>query len=210
VTKLTAIPKSLTASQARYGADSTDTEAYAAHVRAQLALLGEDPAREGLLKTPERVAKAMGFLTRGYAMSLSEVVGDALFEEEHENMVMVRDIELYSMCEHHMLPFFGKAHVAYIPNTRIVGLSKLPRIVDMFARRLQVQERLTDQVARAIEEVLEPRGVGVVIEAFHMCMMMRGVEKQNSRTITSALRGVFRDDGKTRDEFLRLAYAGER
>jgi GTP cyclohydrolase I len=190
--------------------DAAVTSAYADRVREQLALLGEDPDREGLLKTPERVAKAMGFLTRGYAMSLEEVVGDALFEEEHENMVMVRDIELYSMCEHHMLPFFGKAHVAYIPNRRIVGLSKLPRIVDMFARRLQVQERLTDQVARAVEEVLEPRGVGVVIEAFHMCMMMRGVEKQNSRTITSALRGVFRDDGKTRDEFLRLAYSAQR
>jgi GTP cyclohydrolase I len=210
VTKLTAIAKSAAHLPARYDTDSAVTDAYAAHVREQLALLGEDPEREGLLKTPERVAKAMGFLTRGYGLSLKEVVGDALFEEEHENMVMVRDIELYSMCEHHMLPFFGKAHVAYIPNTRIVGLSKLPRIVDMFARRLQVQERLTDQVAKAIEEVLEPRGVGVVIEAFHMCMMMRGVEKQNSRTITSALRGVFRDDAKTRDEFLRLAYAGER
>jgi GTP cyclohydrolase IA len=180
---------------------------YATLVRQQLQLLGEDPEREGLLKTPERVAKAMSFLTDGYGMSLEGVVGEALFEEEHENMVMVRDIELYSLCEHHMLPFFGKAHVAYIPNRRIVGLSKLPRIVDMFARRLQVQERLTEQVAKAIEEVLEPRGVGVVIEAFHMCMMMRGVEKQNSRTITSALRGVFRDDGKTRDEFLRLSYA---
>ena len=187
-----------------------DTDAYAAHVRDQLALLGEDPDREGLLKTPERVAKAMGFLTQGYAMSLDDVVGDALFQEEHENMVMVRDIELYSLCEHHLLPFFGKAHVAYIPNKRIVGLSKLPRIVEMFARRLQVQERLTEQVAKAIEEVLQPRGVGVVIEAFHMCMMMRGVEKQNSRTITSALRGVFRDDGKTRDEFLRLAYTSSR
>ena len=191
--------------------DAVDaTTAYGEHVRAQLALLGEDPHREGLQKTPERVAKAMSFLTRGYGMSLESVVGDALFQEEHENMVMVRDIELYSLCEHHLLPFFGKAHVAYIPNKRIVGLSKLPRIVDMFARRLQVQERLTEQVAKAIDEVLQPRGVGVVIEAFHMCMMMRGVEKQNSRTITSALRGVFREDGKTRDEFLRLAYSSAR
>jgi GTP cyclohydrolase I len=189
----------------------TDASAvYAELVRDQLALLGEDPEREGLLKTPERVANAMAFLTRGYDMSLEDVVGDALFEEDHENMVMVRDIELYSLCEHHLLPFFGKAHVAYIPRKRIVGLSKLPRIVEMFARRLQVQERLTEQVAKAIEEVLEPLGVGVVIEAYHMCMMMRGVEKQNSRTITSALRGVFREDGKTRDEFLRLAYATNR
>jgi len=185
-------------------------EGYAALVRRQLGMLGEDPEREGLLRTPERVAKAMRFLTAGYEMTVEDVVGSALFEEEHENMVMVRDIELYSLCEHHMLPFFGKAHVAYIPNGRIVGLSKLPRVVEMFARRLQVQERLTEQVAKAIDDVLAPRGVGVVIEAFHMCMMMRGVEKQNSRTITSALRGVFRDDGKTRDEFLRLAYASAR
>jgi GTP cyclohydrolase I len=187
-----------------------DDAGYAALVRRQLALLGEDPQREGLVRTPDRVAKAMHFLTAGYEMTVQTVVGSALFEEEHENMVMVRDIELYSLCEHHMLPFFGKAHVAYIPNGRIVGLSKLPRIVEMFARRLQVQERLTEQVAKAIDEVLAPRGVGVVIEAFHMCMMMRGVEKQNSRTITSALRGVFRDDAKTRDEFLRLAYATAR
>jgi GTP cyclohydrolase I len=191
-------------------ADEAPTDAYAALVRDQLVLLGEDPDREGLVKTPERVAKAMGFLTLGYTMTLQDAVGDAMFEEEHANMVMVRDIELYSLCEHHLLPFFGKAHVAYIPNGRIVGLSKLPRIVDMFARRLQVQERLTEQVAKAIEDVLQPRGVGVVIEAVHMCMMMRGVEKQNSRTITSALRGVFRDDAKTRDEFLRLAYAAQR
>jgi GTP cyclohydrolase IA len=187
-----------------------DDAGYAALVRQQLALLGEDPDREGLVRTPDRVAKAMHFLTAGYEMTVEQIVGSALFEEEHENMVMVRDIELYSLCEHHMLPFFGKAHVAYIPNGRIVGLSKLPRIVEMFARRLQVQERLTEQVAKAIDDVLAPRGVGVVIEAFHMCMMMRGVEKQNSRTITSALRGVFRDDGKTRDEFLRLAYATAR
>jgi len=189
---------------------SAPTDGYAQLVRQQLAMLGEDPDREGLLKTPDRVAKAMQFLTVGYGMSLEGVVGDALFEEQHENMVMVRDIELYSLCEHHLLPFFGKAHVAYIPNGRIVGLSKLPRIVEMFARRLQVQERLTEQVAKAIEEVLAPRGVGVVIEAYHMCMMMRGVQKQNSRTITSALRGVFREDGKTRDEFLQLAYASPR
>jgi len=185
---------------------TVDTD-YAALVRRQLGLLGEDPDREGLVRTPDRVAKAMHFLTAGYEMTVEDVVGSALFEEAHENMIMVRDIELYSLCEHHMLPFFGKAHVAYIPSGRIVGLSKLPRIVEMFARRLQVQERLTDQVASAIDDVLAPRGVGVVIEAFHMCMMMRGVEKQNSRTITSALRGVFRDDAKTRDEFLRLAYA---
>jgi GTP cyclohydrolase I len=175
-------------------------------VRRQLELLGEDPARDGLLKTPERVAKTQAWLTRGYDLRVEDVVGDAVFEEAHENMVVVRDIELYSMCEHHMLPFFGKAHVAYIPNGKIFGLSKLPRIVEIFSRRLQVQERLTDQVAQAIEDVLKPRGVGVVIEAVHLCMMMRGVEKQNSKTITSALRGQFRDCPMTRDEFLRLAH----
>ncbi|MFI5232718.1 MAG: GTP cyclohydrolase I FolE [Gemmatimonadales bacterium] len=175
-------------------------------VRSELGLLGEDPEREGLLKTPHRVAESMLWLTRGYEMDVAEIVGDAVFDEAHQSMVMVRDIELYSLCEHHMLPFFGKAHIAYIPDGRIVGLSKLPRIVDMFARRLQVQERLTEQVAAAIQEVLKPLGVGVVIEAYHLCMMMRGVEKQNSKTITSALRGSFRDDAKTRDEFLRLAY----
>jgi GTP cyclohydrolase IA len=175
-------------------------------VRRELELIGEDPARQGLVKTPERVAKAMSWLTRGYDMNVADVVGDAVFEEEHESMVMVRDIELYSMCEHHMLPFFGKAHIAYIPDGRIVGLSKLPRIVEVFARRLQVQERLTEQIAQAIEDVLRPEGVGVVIECEHLCMMMRGVEKQNSKTITSALRGSFRDDAMTRDEFLRLAH----
>jgi GTP cyclohydrolase I len=184
----------------------TLTERYADLVAEQLSLVGEDPDREGLIKTPERVAKAMQFLTAGYSQSPADVVGDAVFAEEHRSMVLVRDIELYSLCEHHMLPFFGKCHVAYIPNGRIVGLSKLPRIVDVFARRLQVQERLTEQIADAIDEVLSPEGVGVVIEAEHLCMMMRGVEKQNSRTLTSALRGSFRDDARTRDEFLRLAY----
>ena len=175
-------------------------------VRRQLALLGEDPDREGLIKTPARVANALAYLTAGYALEAEDVVGDALFEEHHENMVMVRDIELYSMCEHHMLPFYGRAHIAYIPDGRIVGLSKLPRIVEVYARRLQVQERLTEQVAEAITRVLRPLGVGVVIECAHLCMMMRGVEKQNSRTITSALRGVFREDSRTREEFLRLAH----
>ena len=175
-------------------------------VRRQLELLGEDPDREGLLKTPERVAKALSWLTRGSTMSVNDVIGDAVFAESHENMVMVRDIELYSLCEHHMLPFFGRAHVAYIPNGRIVGLSKVARVVEVFARRLQVQERLTEQVAEAIDEVLQPQGVGVVIEAVHLCMMMRGVEKQNSRTITSAMRGTFRDCPMTRNEFLSLAH----
>ena len=182
---------------------------YAELVRRQLALLGEDPGREGLLRTPDRVANAMAWLTRGYAECVEDVVGEALFEEEHRNMVMVRDIELYSLCEHHLLPFFGKAHVAYIPDGRIVGLSKLPRIVEVFARRLQVQERLTEEIASAVERVLRPAGVGVVIEAYHLCMMMRGVEKQNSKTITSAVRGSFRDDARTRAEFLYLAHGHE-
>ena len=175
-------------------------------VRSQLELLGEDPSRDGLLKTPERVAASLKWLTRGYERDARQVIGDALFDESHANMIMVRDIELYSLCEHHMLPFYGKAHVAYIPNGKIVGLSKLPRVVDVFAQRLQVQERLTEQIAQAIQDVLAPRGVGVVIEAYHLCMMMRGVEKQNSKTITSALRGSFRSDARTRDEFLQLAH----
>ena len=177
-------------------------------VREILAAIGEDPRREGLLKTPERVEASLRFLTQGYGMTVEEVIGDAVFEESHQSMIMVRDIELYSLCEHHLLPFFGRAHVAYIPNGKILGLSKVARIVDVFARRLQVQERLTDHIADAIMDVLKPTGVGVVIEAAHFCMMMRGVEKQNSRTVTSALRGIFRDDSKTRDEFLRLAYGG--
>jgi len=177
-------------------------------IRRELELIGEDPRREGLLKTPERVAKSMKFLTQGYASSAEEVVGKGIFKEEHDNMIMVRDIELYSLCEHHMLPFFGKAHVAYIPNGKIVGLSKIPRIVDVYARRLQVQERLTEEIAEGLCRVLQPSGVGVVIEAYHLCMMMRGVQKQNSKTITSALRGAFREDPKTRDEFLRLAHNG--
>jgi GTP cyclohydrolase IA len=175
-------------------------------VHRQLELLGEDPERDGLRKTPERVAKSLAWLTRGYALDARGVIGDALFEETHENMVMVRDIEMYSMCEHHMLPFFGKVHIAYIPDGKIVGLSKLPRLVEVFARRLQVQERLTEQVADAIEEVLAPKGVGVVIEAVHLCMMMRGIQKQDSKTITSALRGQFRDCPMTRTEFLSLAH----
>jgi GTP cyclohydrolase I len=177
-------------------------------VRRELELLGEDPRREGLLRTPARVASALKWMTQGYGSSAEEVVGNGIFKEEHDNMIMVRDIELYSMCEHHMLPFFGKAHVAYIPNGKIVGLSKIPRIVDVYAQRLQVQERLTEQIAEGLCSVLNPAGVGVVIEAYHLCMMMRGVQKQNSKTITSSLRGAFREDPKTRDEFLRLAHNG--
>jgi GTP cyclohydrolase I len=173
-------------------------------VRRMLEELGEDPARDGLLKTPERVEKSLRWLTRGYHLSVRDVIGDAVFDEDHHNMVLVRDIEMYSMCEHHMLPFFGKVHVAYIPNGKIVGLSKLPRVVEVFSRRLQVQERLTEQIAAAIMEVLQPQGVGVVIEAAHLCMMMRGVEKQNSKTITSAMKGVFLEDVRTREEFLRF------
>jgi GTP cyclohydrolase I len=178
----------------------------APQVRALLVGLGEDPERPGLAKTPERVEASLRWLTRGYEMTVEDAVGDAIFEEPHESMILVRDIEFYSMCEHHLLPFFGVAHVAYVPDRRILGLSKLPRVVEVFARRLQVQERLTDQIANAVMEVVAPRGVGVVLEASHLCMMMRGVEKQRSRTVTSALRGIFRDDSKTRAEFLRLAH----
>ena len=166
--------------------------------------LGEDPDREGLKRTPERVAKSLVFLTRGYGMKFDDVVNGALFEECHRNMVLVKDIEMYSLCEHHLLPFFGKVHVAYIPNGKIVGLSKTARLVEVYARRLQVQERMTEQIAEAIWDGVEPEGVGVVVEAYHLCMMMRGVQKQNSKTITSAMRGSFLEDQMTRDEFLRL------
>ena len=188
--------------------NTQDNKEFEELVRRELELIGEDPERDGLFKTPLRVARSIAFLTQGYNSSAEEVVGKGIFREEHDNMIMVRDIEIYSLCEHHMLPFFGKAHVAYIPNGRIVGLSKIPRIVDVYARRLQVQERLTEQIAEGLCRVLNPSGVGVVIEAYHLCMMMRGVEKQNSKTITSALTGVFREDPKTRDEFLRLAHNG--
>jgi GTP cyclohydrolase I len=173
-------------------------------VSRMLVDLDPDPAREGLRDTPRRVEKAFRFYTDGYHRDARQVVGDALFEAETDEMVVVKDIELYSLCEHHLAPFFGKAHVAYIPNGKIVGLSKLARVVDVFARRLQVQERLTMQVARAIDDVLKPRGVAVVIEASHLCMMMRGVEKQNSKTVTSCLLGLFRSDERTRGEFLKL------
>jgi len=189
-------------------ASEREAPAFDELVRLMLVELGENPERDGLVKTPERVEKSLRWLTRGYDMSVAEVIGDAVFEEDHHNMVIVKDIEMYSMCEHHMLPFFGKVHIAYVPDGKIVGLSKLPRVVEVFARRLQVQERLTEQVASAIMDVLRPQGVGVVIEAAHLCMMMRGVEKQNSKTVTSAMKGIFRDDLRTRDEFLRLVTSG--
>ncbi len=177
-------------------------------IRELIQRLDADPNREGLERTPERVEKSMRFLTRGYHMTPEDAIGDGIFEERHHNMVMVKDIELYSMCEHHLLPFFGKAHVAYIPDGKIMGLSKAARLVEVFSRRFQVQERLTEQIAQAIWDTLKPMGVGVVVEAYHLCMMMRGVEKQNSKTITSAMRGTFLRDQKTRDEFLRLTMAG--
>ncbi len=166
--------------------------------------IGEDPQREGLRRTPHRVAKAYEYLTKGYREDIAAVLNGAVFEEKYNEMVIVRDIDFFSLCEHHMIPFYGKAHVAYIPNGKIVGLSKIPRVVEVFARRLQVQERLTQQIAETLFNVLNPEGVGVVIEARHMCMMMRGVEKQNSLATTSAMLGAFRDDDKTRQEFLAL------
>jgi GTP cyclohydrolase I len=174
------------------------------NVRGILSGVGEDPNREGLLKTPERVEKALRFLTRGYDQDPDQLLNHALFTVEYNEMVTIRDIDVFSLCEHHLLPFYGKAHVAYIPNGKVVGLSKIPRLVDMFARRLQVQERLTVQIAEMIEKKLEPQGVGVVIEARHFCMMMRGVEKQNSLAVTSCMKGAFRDRLETRQEFLSL------
>ncbi len=172
--------------------------------------LGDDPDRTGLRRTPERVERALLFLTGGYRKEAHAVVGDALFEEPHHNMVIVKGIEVYSLCEHHMLPFFGKVHVAYIPDGQILGLSKVARLVDVFARRLQVQERLTEEIAQSFWEVVRPQGVGVIIEAHHLCMMMRGVEKQSSYTITSAMRGSFLNDARTREEFLRLCMDSRR
>lgn len=183
--------------------DTQVTEILAHNYKTIIENLGEDVHREGLEKTPERVAKAMQYLTHGYELDPFEILKSALFTEEHQQMIVVKDIEVYSMCEHHMLPFFGKAHVAYIPNGKIVGLSKIPRIVDAFARRMQVQERLTDQIKTCIQDALEPLGVAVVIEAQHMCMQMRGIQKQNSVTTTSSFTGAFEKD-KTRKEFISL------
>lgn len=174
------------------------------NVKAILAAIGEDPGREGLEKTPERVEKAFRFLTRGYAQDADALLNQALFTVNYEEMVIIKDIDVYSLCEHHLLPFFGKAHVAYIPNGKVMGLSKVPRLVDMFARRLQVQERLTVQIAEAIRDKVKPQGVAVVIEAMHFCMIMRGVEKQNSVAVTSCMLGTFRDQAQTREEFLSL------
>jgi GTP cyclohydrolase IA len=173
-------------------------------VEAILKELGEDPTRDGLIKTPHRVAKAMRFFAKGYAQDPAEILTGALFDVNYDEMVMVKDIDFYSLCEHHMVPFFGRVHVAYIPNGKVVGLSKIPRTVEIFARRLQVQERLTMDIAQTLEAVLKPKGVGVVVEAKHLCMMMRGVEKQNSFAITSSLRGSFESDSKTRSEFIEL------
>lgn len=176
----------------------------AALTRELLTELGEDPDREALLRTPLRVAESLRFLTQGYGVDVDDLIRGAVYAEPYEEMVLVKDVEVYSLCEHHLLPFYGRAHIAYMPRDRIVGLSKLPRVVDVFARRLQVQERLTTQIAEALDQALRPHGVAVVIEAFHLCMMMRGVQKQNSQTVTSALTGVFRTDPKTRSEFLEL------
>jgi GTP cyclohydrolase I len=185
-------------------AKKAEAGALAPLVRTLLAGLGEDPDREGLQKTPERVEKALRFLTRGYEQNPAEVLNQALFTVTYDEMVVVKDIDLYSLCEHHLLPFHGKAHVAYLPDGKVVGLSKIPRLVDIYARRLQVQERLTVEIAEAIQAAVHPRGVGVIIEAVHFCMMMRGVEKQNSVAVTSCMLGAFREQLQTREEFLSL------
>ncbi len=181
-----------------------DEESIASLMNKILLKIGEDTEREGLVRTPERAEKALRFLTSGYEMDVQSIINGALFDEKCDEMVVIKDIEFFSMCEHHLLPFFGKMHVAYLPKDKLIGLSKVPRVVDMFARRLQLQERLTQQVAQILQEVLEPRGVGVICEARHFCMMMRGVEKQQSGTVTSAMLGAFRNRKDTRDEFLSL------
>ncbi|MCG3175993.1 MAG: GTP cyclohydrolase 1 [Candidatus Omnitrophica bacterium] len=181
-----------------------NADAIQALTRRLLQEIGEDPRRQGLLKTPGRVAKAYRDLTRGYAQDVRQVLNGAIFDEAYDEMVLIKDIDVYSLCEHHLLPFFGKCHVAYIPNGRIVGLSKIPRLVDVFARRLQVQERMTSQIANCLKEALDPLGVAVIIEAVHLCMMMRGVEKQNATCVTSTMLGVFRSDRGTRMEFMNL------
>ena len=179
-------------------------------VRRQLELLGEDPKRDGLKQTPHRVARSMEFLTRGYDQNPAAILNDALFDVKSDEMVIVKDIDFYSLCEHHMLPFFGKCHIAYLPGKKVVGLSKLPRLVEVFARRLQVQERLTQDIAGTINELIKPHGVGVVVEAQHLCMAMRGVEKQNSYAVTSSMLGAFREDARTRGEFLNLIHYSRR
>ena len=184
--------------------DSKNIESLKEHYSKVLELIGEDPSREGLIKTPERVAKAMQFLTQGYEMNATEILQSAMFSEDYSQMVLVKEIEFYSLCEHHLLPFFGKAHIAYIPNGNIVGLSKLPRVVDAFSRRLQVQERLTNEIRDCIQDTLKPKGVAVVMEARHLCMQMRGVEKQSSLTTTSAFSGAFLESEKTRLELMNL------
>jgi len=196
----TVLEEGLAAIEAGTAAALSTQEIY----RELLRRIGEDPARDGLAQTPERVEKAMAFLTQGYAMDVPTVLNDALFEVDYDEMVMVRDVEFYSLCEHHLLPFFGKVHVAYVPRGRVIGLSKIPRLVEMYSRRLQVQERMTTQIADAIVQAIEPQGVGVIVEAQHLCMMMRGVEKQHSATVTSAMRGVFKTQTQTRNEFLSL------
>ena len=190
----------LTASEPISAASLTTQELY----RELLVRIGENPTRDGLIDTPERMEKSMAFLTRGYAMDVNTILHEALFDVDYDEMVIVKDIEFFSMCEHHLLPFFGKAHIAYVPNGKVIGLSKIPRVVDVFARRLQVQERLTTQIADSIEQAINPQGVAVILEAQHLCMMMRGVEKQHSSTVTSAMLGVFKTQQQTRNEFLSL------